>query len=305
MTGLAVCLGLECVFCHIIRPDGRQTGLPGPQLCAPCHEALDVDKEPEDRIAALFDASGRYARTVVATLPAEVRFFHSKHVREFGIACADCHGDIATSAGIPRSSAVPKNECLDCHEARGRKAVCADCHTVIDGDWKPGTHDAAWKRGHGEHLLACPRESRDRSSADRCELCHDPKTCMGCHLQEEPRSHTNYFRVRGHGILASIDRDRCWTCHRDDSCTRCHESTAPRSHRAGWGSPTDNHCLACHQQGVGQSCATCHKGTPSHDLAAPMPSWHNAGMNCRQCHYPGGQPLPHPDNGLPCTECHR
>jgi hypothetical protein len=51
------------------------------------------------------------------------------------------------------------------------------------------------------------------------------------------------------------------------------------------------------------SCGVCHKGTPSHALATPLPPDHVPGMNCRMCHG-NGQPLPHVDNGDSCTLCH-
>jgi hypothetical protein len=71
-----------------------------------------------------------------------------------------------------------------------------------------------------------------------------------------------------------------------------------------FGSPQNTHCLSCHLPLQGEGCFTCHKGTPSHQTAAPMPANHLPSMNCRQCHGLTA-PLPHPDNGSLCTACHK
>jgi hypothetical protein len=121
-----------------------------------------------------------------------------------------------------------------------------------------------------------------------------------------PRDHTNQWRRFGHGISASLDRDRCEACHRPDSCTACHSTVEPASHTGNFGSPRNTHCLGCHEPLRNEGCVACHSGTPSHALAKPKPPDHNAAMNCRQCHIPGGvqPPMPHVDNGSNCNSCH-
>ena len=70
-------------------------------------------------------------------------------------------------------------------------------------------------------------------------------------------------------------------------------------------SSLQTHCLGCHTPLSGEPCLVCHKGTPSH-FDADLPPDHNPGMNCRQCHIPGGTrpPMPHVDNGSNCNDCH-
>jgi hypothetical protein len=53
----------------------------------------------------------------------------------------------------------------------------------------------------------------------------------------------------------------------------------------------------------GDSCFVCHKGTPSHLMAAPKPPNHSPAMDCRSCHGLS-EPLPHFDNGDDCNTCH-
>jgi hypothetical protein len=139
---------------------------------------------------------------------------------------------------------------------------------------------------HGQAVRAA-----SQALADRCSLCHTESTCTTCHQESPPENHNNFWRIRGHGIAAQMDRGNCATCHRADSCDRCHAEVLPQNH--GGRFPLQSN-----------GCIVCHKGTPSHALATPLPPSHNPGMNCRQCHGVD-QPLPHVDNGANCTMCHQ
>ncbi len=286
---------LECSFCHAVRQDGTMQK-PGPQLCIPCHKQLGLGPESLD-VETLFDESGHYRASHVADLPDGLRFQHRVHTAR--TECATCHGDIATSSDIPLPS-IGKDDCMDCHAESGASNECSTCHeNGIDRDWKPSTHDTAWTRQHGFAVRA-----RDDATENRCDLCHqEEQSCNNCHRHQLPQSHTNFFRIRGHGIQSSIDRQSCATCHRTDFCDRCHQSTAPRSHRAGFGAPRNRHCTGCHFPLQDSGCATCHKAVPQHQ-GTSLPPGHNPAMNCRLCHG-NGVFLPHPDNGTECTACHR
>jgi hypothetical protein len=285
--------GLTCSLCH--GQPGAQMRMPGPQLCKPCHVELGIARERVD-LDELFDESGRWRGERRARLPEEIRFDHASHA---AADCASCHGDIAASDGVP-APALTKRDCMDCHAASGASEECATCHRSIDASWRPPSHGTGWAERHGLVVRAC--SERD---VDRCELCHDAeRSCNVCHREQLPRDHTNHWRVRGHGIAVRIDRTRCSTCHRSDFCDKCHEETQPRSHVGGWGAPQDRHCVSCHFPLRDTGCVTCHKATPSHAAATPLPQDHHAAMNCRMCHGAGVR-LPHPDNGSVCTVCHR
>lgn len=291
---------LECIECHrtVYSKDGA--GMPEALVCTRCHDVLDEKKPPEERIAALFDRAGRYMARPVASVPDEVSFSHRLHVYKYEVECSGCHGDVAGSSTIPPESQVTKDECMACHSRAGKENKCAECHTRIDQEWVPESHRHAWEQRHGEVVRA-----RATDTVHRCSLCHsEPMACDACHQRQAPRSHTNFWRQRGHGVMVSLDRSRCATCHKSDFCNRCHQDTLPRSHRGGFGSPQNKHCLTCHFPLQGEGCFTCHKGTPSHQQATPMPPGHLPSMNCRQCHGLTA-PLPHPDPGALCTACHK
>lgn len=290
--------GLECEACHAGATTETAAGMPAAAGCLLCHEGIDEAKPPERHAARLFAGEGVQSAGLAA-LDDEVRFSHAAHAKA-RIACAACHGAVVESDRTSASVRVGKDACMGCHVDTGLGDDCASCHATVRRETAPASHALDWRRGHGARV-----RSRSDANADRCTLCHAETACAACHQTEAPAGHTDHFRHVGHGLLAALDREACDTCHQPDACLACHQDTAPRSHGAAFGSPGNQHCVSCHLGTTGGGgCVTCHATTPSHALAAPQPAWHVPGMNCRQCHGVGA-PLPHPDNGGNCADCHR
>lgn len=124
---------------------------------------------------------------------------------------------------------------------------------------RPDSHRGAWVDAHGIEARMNAGDAGQIGSS--CLVCHEKNDCIACHSTRPPKDHTNYWRVAGHGLTASVSRDRCLICHRQDYCVRCHNETAPRSHTAGW---INRHCQYCHPPGrvPGGSCGVCHKTSP-------------------------------------------
>jgi hypothetical protein len=296
--------GLECASCHRNALTADPAGMPSIQQCRLCHKEIDRDKPPEKQAAAFFENDVLKGPSLTK-LPSEIVFSHLLHASTEHIECAECHGDVAKSDAVTADVHVSMAKCTACHARNAERGAawgkdCAVCHKEIRADRAPPSHATDWKREHGRTV-----QRLGGPEAASCTLCHARSACTTCHRTEQPDDHTNYWRRRGHGVAVAVDRDRCTTCHQADACERCHSQTAPLSHSAGWGSPSDRHCITCHfPLGGGTGCIVCHRGAPSHALAAPMPPDHTPAMNCRQCHGHGA-PLPHPDKGDQCTACHK
>jgi len=287
---------LACVDCHRGADNADDPGMPSAAQCKLCHSELDAKKPPDRHVALLFEGRN-YLGAHASRLADEVRFSHKQHVA--GQQCSACHTGIETNEVIEPSMAITMGDCQKCHAERNVANQCATCHQQIDTNWVPGTHGRQWPRLHGQTVRA-----HTDGVVNQCTLCHQESSCTQCHLDVPPANHNNYFRLRGHGLCARVDRQQCSVCHRSDSCDSCHNETRPMSHVGNWGAPRDNHCMGCHFPVQDNSCSTCHKGTPSHATATPLPPGHNPAMNCRQCHGVT-QPLPHVDKGDQCTLCHR
>lgn len=287
---------LECDMCHLDYDSSDDPGMPALGQCALCHSELDDEKPPERKVDVFYGPEGFLAARV-GDLGDEPIFSHLKHV-EAGLECAACHAGVEQSDDVLDLRRPSMAACVDCHEASSAPNECSTCHSVLREDVAPRSHDGNWMRAHGSTVCA-----RDDATASQCSLCHSDSSCVSCHREMPPQNHTNHWRLRGHGVTASIDRASCATCHTEDSCASCHASSPPQSHSGAWGSPVNNHCIGCHFPVQNEGCVVCHLGTPSHALAPPKPPDHNAAMNCRMCHGVG-QPLPHVDNGDNCNLCH-
>jgi len=291
---------VDCTTCHDGAEDRADAGFPDTvKGCLLCHTEIDEDKPFEKTVAAfLVDGKPRWlARRDV--YGGEVRFDHSKHIVA-ELDCDACHAPVETDSGPGLRIHGGKARCKECHAKTERGNDCAVCHKVLRIGELPPNHKRGWERQHGFHS----DRMIEGTGKTTCAQCHEEQTCTSCHQQQLPRSHTNYWRQRGHGVMVSLDRRSCATCHKSDFCNRCHQNTEPRSHRGGFGSPQNKHCITCHVPLKGAGCFTCHKGTPSHGMATPMPPGHLPSMNCRQCHGLTA-PLPHPDPGIECTACHK
>ncbi|MFH1017838.1 MAG: hypothetical protein V1798_06595 [Pseudomonadota bacterium] len=187
------------------------------------------------------------------------------------------------------------------HVVVDRTSDCTECHEPgTSRDTKPEWHDPIFQRDHG--LLIRKIGMR---TGNLCTVCHTQAKCTECHMQEKPRDHTQFFRLKAHGLEVGLNRSRCMTCHQADTCEACHRETRPLSHLAAWASPSNRHCLSCHYplgSAGAQACAVCHFTSPAHSSQPSQPSnaLHSTGAECRSCHFP----LHHPDNGMNCVTCH-
>ncbi len=296
---------IECLDCHTQAAKADKAGLPALDTCLDCHEAIDKKQPANRQVVNLFDADKQFKLAAnVTAIPSDIIFSHKLHVTDKKIACAQCHKGIKDNTVVSKELRTDMKDCIACHAKTPTIADpnnCATCHQVLRKETKPVTHAQNWLRFHGAKA-----KDGNQQALNQCSLCHTESSCASCHQTQAPSSHTNFWRQRGHGVTASIDRDKCSTCHQSDTCTSCHKTTPPRSHRGQWGGPKDKHCMNCHLPVSSEKCSVCHQdGAPSHAKAQPTPAT-MVGTNCRACH--GVSPaakLTHADNGDDCTYCHR
>jgi hypothetical protein len=298
--------GVECADCHGGEKE-QWRAMPELKMCTECHEDLDKDQPPEKHAKTFFDADGKRGLwSPSKALGSEIVFPHGAHVIAHGKKCDACHAEVIASTGQSTSTFIAMDQCIACHKnSAPAYNRCESCHSEIRQDRPPASHVAGWKKAHGRMA----RDGELDTLPKDCALCHRKSDCDMCHRAEMPTNHTNFFRLRGHASLASIDRDRCRVCHTTDSCFLCHQHTKPRNHTGTWGSPFDRHCNSCHlplESVEDQGCVVCHKHSPGH-ASAPMRPANAVHMTsdpnaCRVCHTPAT--LRHPDNGQSCLLCH-
>ena len=241
-------LGATCVTCHDKAKTSHQSVdslLPAGTRCDGCHgsnhrgESVTAGPEPSAQCAFCHlgyrpDDGQRVLRTSLP--PPHLRFDHAVHT-ERGVACAACHGavaslELATFDQLPRMRA-----CLKCHTGDAPKAgrpsgACPTCHvtehgallvtTFPEGRLEPPAwlHDAE----HGPDWLE--RHKRIAGDDSRfCSSCHAERFCTGCHDgRVRPRQvHPNDF-LSMHAVAARQNSPTCTSCHQEQSfCLGCHQ----------------------------------------------------------------------------------
>ncbi len=145
--------GMKCEDCHVIRADGTWSGVPGLDKCAGCHATAMGNTDEEKRfIKKYIEPNREIPWLVYSRQPDNVRFSHAFHVKLANLPCERCHmahgdsdslrpferdrlsgysrsvfGNAELTVG-PNRSGMLMDDCMRCHEQRGVKDSCLDCH---------------------------------------------------------------------------------------------------------------------------------------------------------------------------------
>jgi hypothetical protein len=107
-------IGLDCRYCHTQVEKSAYAGIPATEVCMSCHTQVWKDAP------LLGPVRESYARSVplpwqkVTKLPEFVYFNHSIHINK-GVACATCHGAVATMPLTRLAHPMTMEFCIECH----------------------------------------------------------------------------------------------------------------------------------------------------------------------------------------------
>jgi hypothetical protein len=177
----------------------------------------------------------------------QLKFSHTYHVGEAGIACVDCHKAATTSLASSDDLRATHESCTTCHEEQIGN-TCGFCHVNPDSiePVPPARREIAFP--HAKHVTMAGVECAtchpglekvehagpaNMPPMTTCNKCHNdtkaPNTCESCHTQVAtliPGDHlTGSFR-KDHRQLTRVGglETQCSTCHTQDFCADCHSS---------------------------------------------------------------------------------
>jgi hypothetical protein len=249
-----------------------------------------------------------------------IKFSHRFHVRDAGVACADCHTSAPTSKLASDTLLATHENCKTCHEEQ-LNSKCVFCHTSED----PTTYTTTplptrnLVFSHQQHVEAQKVEcEKCHTGVDKaeinvsvaipamptCNTCHnDVKTsnaCEGCHVDMaalRPRDHNRTDFVREHKMVARMSTATCASCHTQESCADCHNGSdllkvsVPGKDLLTLRSPR----LTANDRGQGMRTAKVHdlNFKFTHGLAvagktSDCQTCHNRQTFCATCHAAGG-----------------
>lgn len=245
--------GYTCGLCHqfVHETDPLR---PPERVCAFCHEIGSHD-DPDMKCGLCHSRKDLKADSLPRPEFSDSRFQHEPHL-DSGVDCEECHHNQSQADRYGDIRFGRMKQCMSCHRARRVSVKCSTCHEFWREDIEPESHDAYWIELHGGFAK--------KQFESNCGYCHSNKQfCQECHMAEPPRSHTLFFRNRGHGSFVKNDRMQCEPCHQQDFCLACHHRDSgvkPSSHIGGFGGRRPYlHCASCHfPDGRANGCNTCH-----------------------------------------------
>jgi len=250
-----------------------------------------------------------------------IKFSHQKHITEFGVDCATCHTEAATSQSSADKMIPGHTICQTCHEEQVNK-TCGYCHLE---EKKPvgfarEVRDILFnhKVHAGDQKMECATchagldkveyaSNANMPTMTTCTTCHNnvkaTNNCESCHANLatlRPTSHNEGNFVKDHSKftrLGAFDA-QCSTCHSENFCAQCHDGSnltrLSSAEKIGMISPRI----------LGNDKAQALKGQMVHDLnyrfthgidargrVANCQVCHQAQTFCSDCHTSGSQAL--------------
>jgi hypothetical protein len=165
-----------------------------------------------------------------------LKFSHTLHVKDQGVACEDCHHDAKKSARSSDNILGDHESCKSCHEEK-ISSDCAFCHTHPDEIVPIPLPDRALIFSHELHIS---------THSLKCETCHQELDTVTVASEENLP-----------GMKLCID---CHGARRvSTNCESCHTDLAgliPADHLAG--DFKRDHSQRTRLGGVDVSCSMCH-----------------------------------------------
>jgi uncharacterized protein with PIN domain len=128
-----------CVACHRGAWSGSAATIPSVATCRACHEGgvqhtRGPDNEPRITLVRAGTPPGESLLEDIPwiqinTMPSNVYFSHTAHVRFASMACTSCHQDVRELTSPPTIVRVfSMTECMTCHTETGARTDCLSCH---------------------------------------------------------------------------------------------------------------------------------------------------------------------------------
>ncbi|HET7786155.1 MAG TPA: cytochrome c3 family protein [Myxococcales bacterium] len=118
---------IGCGTCHPYARHSAVAGVASLSRCMGCHKFAGKDKPAIQAIAAAARAKQPLQFWRVFREPDHVYFSHERHLAR-GVACAECHGDVAHMTQDVRVKDMHMGFCVECHRLRQANIDCITCH---------------------------------------------------------------------------------------------------------------------------------------------------------------------------------
>ncbi|MEX2263600.1 MAG: cytochrome c3 family protein [Bryobacteraceae bacterium] len=123
-----IAAGLVCKNCHTMPGEGFQATYPKATLCMGCHASIKAESAEIQKLARFAKEKQTIPWERVYRVPDYVWFNHALHVQDAGIACGNCHGEVAQRDVLFKEKSTSMVACMDCHARNNAANGCDVCH---------------------------------------------------------------------------------------------------------------------------------------------------------------------------------
>lgn len=250
-----------------------------------------------------------------------IKFSHTKHLKEAGMECRDCHTKAPGSEKSSDALTPVKPTCSACHDVEDTKE-CSLCHyegvqkklvaSVKELSFSHKKHLSLGKKCEDCHInMGNYKYSNDNPnkypSMDNCYACHNDRevtnACEACHTNTTnlvPVNHLSSNFLNEHkGVINLSDKNNnCMMCHSDNFCQVCHSAAGYKGKNAA-----NDFFAPYYTKGTGtiRTRAELKKLNTVHDLnylythgldaqqkTYECKTCHDVGNFCAACHNNGG-----------------
>ena len=122
-------LNLQCLFCHDMADKSYFAGIPPVQKCMSCHSAVRTETEGIQKLTKYWNDKEPvpWNRVHRIRIRNHVYFSHKRHVAK-GIACEQCHGQLAGMPKVRQVKSLKMGWCVSCHTENNAPTDCLICH---------------------------------------------------------------------------------------------------------------------------------------------------------------------------------
>jgi hypothetical protein len=122
-------LNLQCLFCHETADKSTFAGVPPMKKCMDCHVAVRTETAGVQKLTEYWNNKEPipWNRVHRLRIRKHVYFSHKRHVAK-GVACEQCHGQLAAMTKVRQVSSLKMGWCVSCHTENNAPTDCIVCH---------------------------------------------------------------------------------------------------------------------------------------------------------------------------------
>ena len=160
---------IDCMYCHAGTERSSMGVVPALEVCMGCHRVAGTGLEPIEELRGYWSRNEPVPWEWVTKLPDFVQFSHRAHLRN-GVACEECHGQVAEMDRVYRWAPLTMGWCLECHRSQPQEGDVATDYRLVRETPPPSPPEGRQERSL--YPLVIDQRYGDFRAPIDCLTCH-------------------------------------------------------------------------------------------------------------------------------------